>query len=112
MIHFRLTPEEQKINKKLWLNEEYGRIIYADHYIATRFPRLMSKKKYTFSRAKWYIAEFNVTCYFEVDKWCEKQFGKHDNRPNAWSRWWHRYESSIHFRDEKDYILFVLRWGG
>lgn len=66
-------------------------------------------KKYKFSR-KWYIAEFNEKYYNEVDEWCAKQFGKHDKRPDAWSRWWHKYELSIHFRDEKDYILFVLRW--
>jgi hypothetical protein len=67
------------------------------------------RRKYKFSR-KWYIAEFDVKYYNEVDEWCTKQFGKHDKCPDAWSRWWHRYEYSIHFRDEKDYILFVLKW--
>lgn len=68
-------------------------------------------KKYKFSRAKWYIAEFDEKDYSEVDKWCTAQFGPHPKRPDAWSRWIHKYESSIHFRDEKDYVLFVLRWG-
>ena len=67
-------------------------------------------QKYKFSRAKWYEAEFDERYYFEVEKWCTAQFGKHDKCPDAWSRWWHRYESSIHFRDEKDYILFLLKW--
>jgi predicted phage tail protein len=80
--------------------------------MTTQDPNIVKfHKKYKFSRAKWYIAEFDATFYDEVDEWCAKQFGKHDKRPDAWSRWWHRYESSIHFRDEKDYLMFLLRWG-
>lgn len=71
--------------------------------------RLMPK--YKFSRAKWYVAEFHPKDYFEVDAWCSQQFGPHPARPDAWSRWIHKYETSIHFRDEKDYNWFVLRWG-
>lgn len=65
--------------------------------------------KYKFSR-KWYVANFNTSDYTLVNDWCTANFGPHDKRPDAWSRWWHRYESSIHFRDEKDYILFMLKW--
>jgi hypothetical protein len=65
--------------------------------------------KYRFSR-EWLKAEFNETDYTEAHSWCEENFGPHDKQPNAWSRWWHRYENSILFRDERDYILFTLRW--
>ena len=67
--------------------------------------------KYKFSRAKWYVAEFDTQYYFEVEAWCAEQFGPHPKRPDAWSRWQHTYENKIHFRDEKDYNWFVLRWG-
>lgn len=66
--------------------------------------------KYKFSRAKWYVAEFDDKYYFEVDKWCEEQFGPHPKQPDAWSRWIHRYTNKIHFAYEKDYVLFCLRW--
>lgn len=67
--------------------------------------------KYNFSRAKWYVAEFDEKHYWEVEQWCSEQFGPHPKRPDAWSRWMHKYEDKIHFRDEKDYHWFVLRWG-
>lgn len=67
--------------------------------------------RYKFSRAKWYVAEFDTQYYFEVEAWCAEQFGPHPKRPDAWSRWQHTYENKIHFRDEKDYNWFVLRWG-
>lgn len=67
--------------------------------------------KYKFSRANWHVADFDPKDYFEVDQWCAEQFGPHPKRPDAWSRWVHRYETSIHFRDLKDYQWFVLRWG-
>lgn len=70
----------------------------------------MKEEKYKFSRANWYQAEFNDKDYFEVDAWCEQHFGKHPTNPDAWSRWWHKFHNSILFRDEKDYILFMLRW--
>ena len=66
--------------------------------------------KYKFSRKKWYEGHFKWRQYDEVHDWCEQHFGKHDKRPDAWSRWNHMYEDMILFRDEKDYMLFVLRW--
>ena len=66
--------------------------------------------KYKFSRAKWYVAEFNIADYTDVVHWCTEHFGPHPMYPDAWSRWEHRYENKIHFRDEKDYNWFVLRW--
>ena len=53
---------------------------------------------------------FDLKDYDAVDEWCAQQFGPHPKRPDAWSRWWHKFEDSILFRDEKDYILFTLRW--
>jgi hypothetical protein len=70
----------------------------------------MKEEKYKFSRANWYQAEFDDRHYFEVDAWCEQHFGKHPRNPDAWSRWWHKFHNSILFRDEKDYVLFMLRW--
>lgn len=76
-----------------------------------RLFKLRNPLKYKFSRAKWYVAEFDTKYYLEVDEWCAQQFGPHPNCPDAWSRWVHKYEDKIHFRDEKDYQWFVLRWG-
>ena len=72
-------------------------------------PMFAPKPKYKFSR-EWYVAEFAINDYTDVIHWCREQFGPHPSQPNAWSRWIHRYEDKIHFRDEKDYIWFVLRW--
>jgi hypothetical protein len=71
----------------------------------------ITKSKYKFSRANWYVAEFDDRHYFEVDAWCTEHFGPHPKNPDAWSRWVHKYSDKIHFRDEKDYAWFVLRWG-
>ncbi len=71
----------------------------------------MPKSKYQFSREKWYVAEFDITDYTNVVHWCREQFGPHPRNPDAWSRWVHKYENKIHFRDEKDYHWFILRWG-
>jgi hypothetical protein len=66
--------------------------------------------KYKFSR-KWFVADFDTAYYSEVDEWCKEQFGPHPKYPDVWSRWVHTYENQIHFRDQKDYNWFVLRWG-
>ena len=71
--------------------------------------RLMPK--YQFSRANWYVAEFDWVHQAEVLEWCTKQFGPHPQRPDAWSRWQNKYSDRIHFRDAKDYQWFLLRWG-
>lgn len=73
--------------------------------------RPKQQSKYKFSRAYWYIAEFDDRQYFEVEKWCAEQFGPHPQNPDAWSRWYHKYQDRIHFRDKEDYIMFKLRWG-
>jgi hypothetical protein len=66
--------------------------------------------KYKFSRARWYVAEFDLKDYPDVRLWCEQQFGPHPRYPDAWSRWHHTYSEKIHFAYEKDYVLFLLRW--
>ncbi len=57
--------------------------------------------------------------HWEVEPWCQEQFGEFDDR-------WYRYGTDIaqgiwgnqplydhyRFRDEKDAVLFQLRWGG
>ena len=72
-------------------------------------PKPMPKDSFKFSR-KWHQAHFNPEDYYAVRAWCSQQFGPHPANPDAWSRWWHKFEDSILFRDEKDYVLFMLRW--
>lgn len=67
--------------------------------------------KHKFSRANWYVAEFDWVHQHEVLAWCSQQFGPHPARPDAWSRWYNKYSEKIHFRDEKDYTWFLLKWG-
>jgi hypothetical protein len=67
--------------------------------------------KYQFSRANWYVADFDWRNELEVFDWCTQQFGPHPQRPDAWSRWYNKYSQLIHFRDAKDYQWFLLRWG-
>lgn len=66
--------------------------------------------KYKFSRANWYVAEYDNKHHFEVLEWCAQQFGPCPKRPDAWSRWVNKYSEKIHFRDAKDYEWFLLRW--
>ena len=67
--------------------------------------------KYKFSRANWFVAEYNWVHHDEVHEWCYHQFGPHPKNPDAWSRWYNNYSEKIHFRDSKDYEWFLLRWG-
>jgi hypothetical protein len=69
--------------------------------------RLMSK--YKFSR-KCHVADFVWEHQAEVLEWCSQQFGPHPKNPDAWCRWHQRPWGQIHFRDERDYVLFLLRW--
>lgn len=66
--------------------------------------------KYKFSRAKWYMVKFNWHESEEVYEWCTQRFGPHPKKPDVWSRWKVHYGDQIQFRDEKDYVMFVLRW--
>jgi hypothetical protein len=119
---------------KSMLNAYYGKLIYSNNFCkeitltgqeylqlvemkiafadltTNRINQRKKVKQYNFSRANWYQAEFNSKDYNEVGTWCEQHFGTHPTNPDAWSRWWHKFHNSILFRDEKDYVLFMLRW--
>jgi hypothetical protein len=71
----------------------------------------ITPSKYKFSR-DWYVASYakNITDH-EVATWCTENFGCTPKHPDAWTRW--TYGSSyktIRFRDEQDYMWFLLRW--
>jgi len=91
--------------QKMMLNKLYGTNLCQEIILPMK-----PKPKYKFSRANWYVAEFNIKDYTDVAHWCREQFGPHPRNPDAWSRWVHQYEDKIHFRDSKDYEWFMLRW--
>ena len=76
------------------------------------------KPKYNFSRAKWYEADREmvktksafVSYNQEQFVWCMEQFGLPPVNPDAWCRWYVFENRRYRFRDEKDYIWFMLRW--
>ena len=76
--------------------------------------------KHKFSRAKWFEAKRSPSvpgsdwpagpAYSrEQYSWCVTQFGPSPLHPDAWCRW-HMIYDRFRFRDERDYILFTLRW--
>lgn len=101
----------RQTGKSYYMNALKNRILgtnLCEEIVLPMFSQPQSK--YKFSRANWYVAEFDDKHYFEVEEWCAKHFGPHPKNPDAWSRWVHKYSEKIHFRDEKDYVLFMLRW--
>lgn len=94
---------------KSMLNQYYGKLSDSNLCEEILLP-MNPEPKYKFSRAKWYEAEYDWIHYGEVCEWCTQQFGPHPKQQDAWSRWDHRYEGRIYFRDAKDYEWFVLRW--
>lgn len=96
---------------KSMLNQMYSKLWSNNNLCQEILLPMKPEPKYKFSRAQWYVAEFDDRYYFEVEAWCSQQFGPHPAHPDAWSRWVHKYENKIHFRDSKDYAWFVLRWG-
>ena len=95
---------------KSTLNQYYGKLWSNNNLCKEILLPMKPAPKYKFSRAKWYVAEYNWMPDDEVFEWCVKQFGPHSNRPDAWSRWIHNFPYKIQFRDEKDYTWFMLRW--
>lgn len=87
-----------------------GIAIHQHHEKRTSMFEVKTASKYKFSR-NWYQAHFDTADYYAVDAWCSQRFGPHPAYPDAWSRWWHKFEDSILFRDKEDYMMFVLRWG-
>jgi hypothetical protein len=94
---------------KSMLNALYGKI-YSNNLCKEIFLPMKPKPKYQFSRAKWYVAEYNWMHHDGVIEWCIQQFGPHPNNPDAWSRWHNTHADTIQFRDAKDYEWFLLRW--
>jgi hypothetical protein len=89
--------------------------IDAGSFFAPHIPKVTSKSKYQFSRAKWHTVDIGDGVwrlsreYNEIIKWCTEHFGKHPNKPDAWSRWWVGL-GVINFRDEKDFVFYQLKW--
>jgi hypothetical protein len=100
-----ILREINRLSKKIALNKLYGTNLCREILLP-----MNPAPKYKFSRANWWVANFDPEYYFEVEEWCKKNFGPHPRYPDAWSRWVHTYEDQIHFRDEQDYIFFLLRW--
>lgn len=94
---------------KSYLNKMYGKLW--NNNLCKEIMLTHPEPKYKFTRANWFVAEFDDRYYFEVEAWCSQQFGPHPARPDAWSRWFHKYENKIHFSNEKDYQWFLLKWG-
>lgn len=79
------------------------------NYSTLSYIKWDTEPKYKFSRSKWYEAKLFKNIDDALD-WCEQQFGKEPNHPDAWSRWYFNVNRTFRFRDEKDYVLFMLRW--
>ena len=97
---------------KSTLNAYYGTIFSTNLCNEILLP-MKPASKYKFSRAKWYEAGFGPADYLkvrEVREWCVEQFGPEPRNHDAWSRWYHKNHNRIFFRDEKDYVWFMLRW--
>ena len=67
-------------------------------------------------RAEWYEARLDFDVYDWKDRldWCKGQFGPASNATESkfeifQPRWYQQFET-IYFRDEKDYLLYILRW--
>jgi hypothetical protein len=93
---------------KSTLNQYYGKLFNNNLCKEILLP-MKPEPKYKFSR-KWYVAEYDWVHQYEVLEWCKQQFGPHPQNPDAWSRWKNHFSERIHFRDEKDYAWFMLRW--
>jgi len=71
--------------------------------------------KYKFSRAKWHTVDIGMGSwklgreYNDIIAWCNKTFGAHPKKQDAWSRWWVGI-GQIYFRDEQDLVLYKLKW--
>lgn len=90
--------------------------IYDANLCKEIFLPMYPEPKYKFSRATWYSSKLKGTGmwrlgheYNEMIAWCTEQFGKHPKRQDAWSRWWVGIDD-INFRDERDLVLYQLKW--
>jgi len=69
----------------------------------------MPAAKYKFSRSNWYEADMPWQQRADVLMWCTEQLGPQPVVNDAWSRWYYSF-GILYFRDEQDYIWFILRW--
>lgn len=75
-----------------------------------RMYGLNKTTKYTSFTRTWYKADFYYADFEIITSWCTQQFGGAPTNSDAWSRWWHNGQDRVFFRDEQDYILYILRW--
>jgi hypothetical protein len=89
-------------------NAYYGKIFSTNLCNEILLP-MKPASKYRFSRAKWYEAKLprDQQAAFA---WCVKQFGPEPTNTDAWTRWYFNVDRTFRFRDEKDYVMFILRW--
>jgi hypothetical protein len=93
---------------KSTLNQYYGKL-FNNNPCKEIFLPMKPAPKYKFSRSKWYEAKLPRDGQGAFN-WCVKQFGPEPTNPDAWSRWYFNVERKFRFRDEKDYVFFMLRW--
>jgi hypothetical protein len=122
MIFSSVRQTGKSMYMKMLKNRMYNtnlckEITFTGQQLLTEFTINWGKpvSKYKFSRAKWHTVEIGDGMwrlgleYNEIIEWCTEQFGKHPNKPDAWSRWWVGV-GEIHFRDEKDFVFYKLKW--
>lgn len=77
-------------------------------------PPKAQTPKYNFSRHKWYEATLQGNVrdpnWLQARNWCAENFGSHPKHRDAWCRWYCTGRL-YRFRDEEDYLLFLMRWG-
>lgn len=69
----------------------------------------MKESNYNFRQER-YTACFEWREYRQVIEWCTEQFGSRTEEVDVLTRWYSNYFNTVFFRDEQDYILFLLRW--
>ena len=105
--HLSLFSAGRQTGKSM-LNAYYGKI-YSNNLCKEILLPMKPAPKYKFSRAKWYEAKLprDQQAAFA---WCVKQFGPEPTITDAWTRWYFNVDRTFRFRDEKDYVMFILRW--
>jgi hypothetical protein len=93
---------------KSMLNQYYGKLWNNNLCNEILLP-MKPAPKYKFSRSKWHEAKLprDQQAAFA---WCVKQFGPEPTNTDAWTRWYFNVDRTFRFRDEKDYVMFILRW--
>lgn len=99
----RIQPSRHTYNYKFWRERNEVK------------PKPKPESKYKFSRV-WHevgLPFSGLENGFENNPrllWCTEQFGPRPDRPDAWCRWY-VWGLTIRFRDQQDYMLYLLRWG-